>query len=85
MNIYSYERVFIMENDTINLQYKLENLFCQSCSSKIEKEILEMKEVKNGFYNFSTQILNLNLEKNVNIDLISSNINFVFKVAPSLR
>lgn len=74
MNIYSYERVFIMENDTINLQYKLENLFCQSCSSKIEKEILEMKEVKNGFYNFSTQILNLNLEKNVNIDLISSNI-----------
>ncbi len=49
-------------------KFKLENLFCASCAEKIEKAILNLEEVNEGSYNFSTQILKLTLDNKVDIN-----------------
>lgn len=48
-------------------KFKLENLFCASCAEKIEQAILNLDEVKEGSYNFSTQTLKLTLDSKINI------------------
>lgn len=66
--------VEVIEKDVKELKYKLENLFCQACSLKIEKKILNLKIVSGGFYNFSTQILNLQVDSSVNSNILKSDI-----------
>lgn len=55
--------VEIIEKDIKELKFRLENLFCQSCSIKIEKAILDLDEVNSGFYNFSNQLLTITVSK----------------------
>ena len=66
--------VEIVEKDVKELKFRLENLFCQACSIKIEEKILSLDSVSSGFYNFSTQILNLKVDSSVNSNLLKTNI-----------
>ena len=59
--------VEISEKDLIEQKFILQNLFCQSCSLKIEKAILNLTQVNEGFYNFSSQILSLKISKETSI------------------
>lgn len=66
--------VEIVEKRVKEVKFRLENLFCQSCSSKIEEEILKHPKVNSGFYNFSTQILNLHVNEPINVRELHSDI-----------
>ena len=59
------DSVEIIEKDTREIKFRLENLFCQSCSIKIEKAILNLAEINDGFYNFSNQILTLIVSRDI--------------------
>lgn len=56
-----------IEENTYKKKYILKNLSCPMCSGKIEKEILELNKVKGGKYNISNQVLELTLDKSINI------------------
>lgn len=66
--------VEIIEKDTKTVKFRLENLFCQSCSLKIEKTILELDFISDGFYNFSTQILTLTVPSSTNSNKLQESI-----------
>lgn len=66
--------VEISEKDLIEQKFILENLFCQSCSQKIEKAILNLNQVNEGFYNFSNQILTLKISKEISVNKLRDTI-----------
>ena len=66
--------VEISEKDLVEQKFILENLFCQSCSLKIEKAVLNLNQVNEGFYNFSNQILTLKISKEISITKLRDTI-----------
>lgn len=66
--------VEISEKDLVEQKFILENLFCQSCSLKIEKAIINLNEVNEGFYNFSNQILTLKISKEISVNKLRDTI-----------